>query len=482
MIDTLIEYVQLFSSFIKKEDQRFLIFEFDNLSDLDQRLPESMISKNFFSYTINHFHGSFNNLSEFLEEIETVHGGTFIETQGNVNIKIDKRKLLISLNDRIKNGFIFVNFSSIIESHLSIYPVIETELPSKSQIFIINDFEELYFENDYLVIADIKKIENQESIIINNIDKFNLVKSLYDIKEIKNLNEIPYFYHFENTNEILNPLKDLAIESFFYLISNKKRLDTNVYSIKGHHHLELKLDTEIININTQLITEILDFTLDNERHYDKLLILRNVLTTYLTNFSNKTHINQQLENIKATSQHHFELYIQNEIKIFIEQKNQVLNETLTLAKQVTTLTNDVTTNLRTVLLTLFAGIIASIFPQISANVSNKLITICLLISYIIYLVVNLFNLKFIKNQLFNSIDNFKNYTIYISSQSLHGLDFATLKEQFIKKEENNFNSVVTLSKVCIIILLIICSISLLIISKEYILKFLSQLITKDNSN
>ena len=481
MLNILIEYIQLFSSSIKNEDQRFLTFEFDNLSNLHQKLPETIIEHDFFSYTITHYVEIFKTLSAFLENIETVQGGTLIETEGKINIKIDKRKLLISLNQNIKNGFIFIDFDNFIKYHSVISPVIGTEQPFKSHIFIMN-FNDQYFENEYLVINDFKNIQSQESKSINNVDKFKLIQSLYDVKDISKLSDIPYFYHFECDHEILNPLKDLALDSFLNLVSNKKRLGTNVYSIKGHHNLEVRLDTEIININTQLITEILDFTLDNERHYDKLLILRNVLTTYLTNFSNKTQINQQLENIKATSQHHFELYIQNEIKIFIEQKNQVLNETLTLAKQVSTLTNEVTTNLRTVLLTLFAGIIASIIPQISENVSNKLITIFLLLSYIIYLIVNLFNIKFIRNQLNNSIENFKNYTIYITSQSLQGLDFATLKEQFINKEEENFNKVVLLSKLCVIILLIICSISLIYMSKDYIFKFLSQLVTKDNAN
>lgn len=453
IIEKFTQYLQLFKENIVHDNAKEFILEYGDLEEIDKKLPDLLIDKGFLKYTITYYSTPFQSLFEFKSEIENVYKGNLDANEGKVRIVITKEKLVSYFNENISNAFIFFSCENYIANGL-LTSIGNNEY--KNVLFLIGDFDANLYENPYLIVTGLNNIVNQESKLIETTDKdlFKILSIVYDTKDINNYYQIPHYWHFTEVNSLLIPFYKKCVESFFYLISNKIKFPDNIYLIKGHHNLEIKLTFEDIKLNTTTFINIINFTLDEKRHYDKLLIIRNVLTTYLNNFSTITQLNQQIDEVFSTAQHHFELYVQNEIKIFIEQKNQVLNETISVTKQVSQLTADIGNNLRNLLLTLFAAIVISVIPQIVDNNSNRIVIIFLISSYLAYLGFSFYISYKIKNQLDNYLEIFKNYTIYVSSQSLRGLDYQSLKNKFILKEEKNFLNLLRVYRVTIFVLIV----------------------------
>lgn len=456
-LDFLIHYLQLYKEDIIFDNQKDLIIEFKDLNEINKKLPSELIGLEFFDYTITYYVESFNSLEEFQEEIQVSYQGMVDFEEGKIRVVINKKLLKNYFNQNLPvNTEVFYNLENFIANIKSIENS-SNESTNKKIIFVIEKLNERFYENEYLIIVNLIELSHQDMkpILQESIEKFKTIQEIYDYKDVNHYQQVPYFWHFSNQSGDLKPLKKECVKTFFYLISNKVKDGSEIYIIKGHHNLEFKLHINSYDFDTNPFLRILNFTLDKEKHYDKLLIIRNVFTTYVNNFSSFSQVSQQINEIVATIEHHYELYIQNEMKIFIEQKNQVLNETLSLAKQVSNLTVEIGSNLRNLLLTLFAAIVVSVIPQYTENSNNENIILLLTFSYLLYLIFNFYISFKIKSQLDNYLENFKNYTRYISSQSLAGLDYQSLKNSFINKEEVDFYDILMIYRLVIYALIII---------------------------
>src|SRR5699024_11502661 len=122
----------------------------------------------------------------------------------------------------------------------------------------------------------------------------------YEYKNIYSYHQIPHFWDFDSNNLELLPCKQKCVSTFLDLISNKVIEEGKEYIIKGYHNLTFKLNfkEEKTKIITKIYTRLIDFTIDTDRHFDKLLILRNVITTYINDYSDFTHLNNQGEKIQ----------------------------------------------------------------------------------------------------------------------------------------------------------------------------------------
>lgn len=457
-ITYLTEYLRLHSNKITLENHTHFILEFGDLTDLYSKLPSALLNSTFYTYTINYFADTFSDLQRFQEEIASIYDNTIDYDKGTIRITIEKAKVISLFNNNLQNTFIYSTVANFVKHFFIRRNMVLLDPNYITNIFILENIQNKTFKNKYLSISNLNDLPTkiQDNLKQIDLDLFESIRNNYDTKEITQFYHIPHFWDFQYSEDFLYQCKIKCLETFFNLISNKEKVAGKKYLIKGHHNLEFTINYDQVEINTKSFVELINFTLDKERHYDKLLIVRNVLTTYLNNYSTISQLNQQIDEVYATSQHHFELYIQNEMKIFIEQKNQVLNETLAVAKNVSQLTVEITNNFKNLLITLFAGIIVSVIPFVIENNSEKLLLNILAATYLIYLIVNYYISYKINVQLSNFLDNFKTYTIYISSQSLNGLDYATLKEKFILNEEQNFRNGLGVYRGLIILLAIVC--------------------------
>ncbi len=120
---------------------------------------------------------------------------------------------------------------------------------------------------------------------------------------------------------------------FFTIICNKI-LGSNRYLIRGQKTVTIEINDEIIPFKSiQIICELFDFLLDVDKHHDKLSLLRNTLTVYLNSYSDtKNFISESPEIIKSLK-YNFELYIQEKVRMFLDQKNKLLQEYISTTKK-----------------------------------------------------------------------------------------------------------------------------------------------------
>lgn len=470
-INELIQYFRLFQLHIIEDRNEFLQLEFKNLENIDDKLPEFLRQQPFVEYNIFYYEDYFQSLSEFNQEIKETYDGQLDTNEGAVKITIFKNKLLSHYNNLLQNSYIYYDINNFCKDSINFDT---NDDNNKINVFTINEIPK-DIENEYIRYVNIEFIQSvsNKEIDSTTISLFNTIKENFENKNINFYADIPHFWYFESTE--LFACKEKCVITFFNLISNKIIKQNNEYIIKGHHNLSFKLDlSDNSEINTNVIIDLMNFTIDGDRHLDKLLILRNVITTYINNYSNFDHFNNQSLQILATADHHFELYIQNEIKIFIEQKNQLLNETLLLTKQISGQTKETSSHLRNLVLTLLGAIIVSGIPAIIETNFNKILWNIIIVFAIFYLLTNIFISKKLLQQHKNNLIILENYISSVSSNSLVGFDYKSLKEKFISNEEQNFMSTLNVYNITIYALVVISIGSLIYLNKD-VLCFLLKL-------
>lgn len=454
-------YLQPLLPKVTLDDFNFLCFEitdFPNNTDVENILINEICNLPFISFHIEYYGSPYSTIKNFYSDLEDVFDNALSLDNLKIKITIDKKKLIRNFSTNPINTFVFINtenFTSIFTKQLShLYSLVKFE--NKLKVFLLDFRTSSKLENDYIIIQGISQLNeiSNDNISPYSISKFETIKNIFDYKKISYYTDIPHFWHFKDLSPEMNEFNNKCIIRFFELVSNKIIQENKIFLIRGHHNLELSIDDHFSTFDTQQLIELIDFTLDTDKHYDKILILRNVLTSYLNNFSTISQFAEQLESIYNSTKHQFSLYIQNEIKIFIEQKNQVLNETHSVARQISHLTSEVTGNLKNSIISLLATLIASSIPDIGEKLDNKFLMLMLSLVFGIYLATNLYYLSISKNQLKGSLKNFKTYLNYISSQSLEGLNFENLKKDFIEVEIEHFDKTVRLSKIIYLTLII----------------------------
>lgn len=450
-------YLRLLQEHLTIDDLDYFCYEYNIIKedcDIYKILNCEYSNLPFLDYYIQYFGTPYESVENFKEDLHYSFKDVLNKENLKIKITINKEEFIKYYNTDQLNFFIFStinqfvnNFSKDPKTNFN-----KLNLNKKVKIFILDFDINQQLSNNYMTILSISKIDitNSEEISSSAIEKYNRIQNNFDYKKIDFYTDIPHFW---DINYEDSTLLEQSILTFFSLISNKKLEDPNTFLIRGYHNLEFTIDSKFQTVNTKILINLIDFTLDSEKHHDKILILRSVITTYLNNFSTTEHFCTQLNSIYDSTKYQFSMYVQNEVKIFIEQKNQVLNETHNLARQISTLTSQVTNSLRNAIISLLATLIASSIPDIGEKLDNKLILLILCAVFVLYLGTSLFNVFITHNQLEGSLENFSHYLKHISSNSLEGLDYESLKNEFIQNEITNFNRTKLLANIIYIILL-----------------------------
>ena len=228
------------------------------------------------------------------------------------------------------------------------------------------------------------------------------------------------------------------LDCFFKIICNKT-ISSDRFLIRGQKTIMLQVTEELIPSNVIKITrELFDFLLDVDKHHDKLTLLRNTLTVYLNSESDiKNFIDEAPEIIKSLK-YNFELYIQEKIHVFLDQKNKLLQEYIGVTKKIEEMTAGLVTQIRTVAFSLLGTIFLSLLSDITKSKTVAIMNLAL-VCYILYFCVNLVLViiqKSQKNALLKSLENYTKELGVIGEQSDNNLSYNSLKEKYLQKSLN----------------------------------------------
>ncbi|ARF12972.1 hypothetical protein [Sporosarcina ureae] len=457
-LHTLYKYLQLHFDYIVLDKYNIMTLQFNTLERYSELLPEEIIDKEYFEYKISYLSDDSIRKESFKED--TAIYSDFDLTKGQIKININKKIMMNYFLQDNKNNLFYKNTNSFLDDIESAKHIVNQE--EKVNLIILDN---AYHENSFITINCLSNLINLKKILIkpNKTKLVTTANNIFDNIEVSTYFDLPHFWDFSSNDSVLFPIKLKTLEVFLKMIGNKlilKNEKEEIYLIKGHHNLEFnklkdtrKLES-ITQIHSGVFCNIVDFVLDDKRHLDKLLITRNVATTYLNNNSSLADLNEYIEKMYSTIKHHFELYIQNEVKIFIDQKNQLLKETLEVTKQIAKNTSDLSSNTRTLISTFIVSVFVVLIPSVLKIKFNSELLYFFILSYVIFLLANLYLGTKIKKQHENSLINLQRYIQFSSVQSDTGLDYKNLYNSFLKKEESNFLSIYNFYKSILIFLLL----------------------------
>lgn len=362
----------------------------------------------------------------------------------SVHIEFNKKNFFELIQENFdSNLFVFFDIEKAIEEIYS--TEVNFSMNTKVKLLILDINSSLSFSNDYFVIENISakpydEMASTDYPIAESVrNEFEVKKNFLEGKNSFSPNRTPYFWSIsQNNNEEILKKKFfyLGLLSFFNIISDKIISD-NIFLIRGNYNLEFTIDKNINDLNFNDLFNILDFVSD-EKSEDKILILRNVLTTYLTKNSNSNNFCSQLDGINSSLRHHYSMFIQEELKIFLEQKQQVITEANNLARTVSNYTSSVTTNLKTNIFSFILALITGSIPDLVEKVDSNFVLLIIAFLMLGYLIISIFNLYSQESLVNSAINSFENSLKYIASNSIEGLKFEELEKNFFSQERKIF--------------------------------------------
>ncbi|MEG0294502.1 hypothetical protein [Enterococcus sp.] len=373
-----------------------------------------------------------------MDDIREQSGNTYKSKTDIVIITITINKSFLIEEYELNNKYIFSTLKDFFYS-VSSNKLSWTLSLKKMNIFLINDNDYLCeFESDFLNIkpygCEIKEDDINEHAL-ERFMKFNKIYTIYEDKKIRTYFDYPLTWLSTNECYELVYVSKNLLDSFFKIICNND-LGESKYLIRGHKAITVELiDMDIPKETAIQVGELFDFILDDEKHHDKLNILRNTLTIFLDSNSSTSTLIETCEEILKSVKYNFNLYIQDKVKLFLEQKNKLLQEFINTTKKIEDLTNGLIAQIRTVLLSLLGTIFLSLIGDINKSKTSAIMNLVLL-SYIFYLLVNMILIWKQLQQKEALLYSLKNYTQelgVIGENQDNNLSYASLEKKYLKK-------------------------------------------------
>ncbi|EMF0504330.1 hypothetical protein IBQ18_002763, partial [Enterococcus hirae] len=154
------------------------------------------------------------------------------------------------------------------------------------------------------------------------------LNTLFRKKELENYLKYPLTWISIDGSTDLSLLNNEALLCFFSIISNSIVSEEDIFIIRGYKTVSLTIDKndKISNNSCQIIGDMTKFIIDEQRSQDKLILLRNTLTLYMNTEESVDGLESKFKDIKKSMDFNFNLYIQDKVKLFLDQKNKLLHE------------------------------------------------------------------------------------------------------------------------------------------------------------
>lgn len=404
-----------------------------------------------------------------IEEFKKSFGNdtSYLKVSRMVLITVNVKKSCFNKDNKFENFYFFSSYTHFKEKFGNVYKSFKwKENRKKVYIFCFFIDKAMEYRNDFVHVLPYERFSdvNEEDIELEPLKKFNIFKERNENKIINSLFNYPLTWI---DNEGRSPIffMNHSLNLFFESVSSETS-DINKIVIKGYKNIYFEKNLiENGNVGEQegiiYTFKLINFLIDEDKFYDKLLIIRNNITLYLnTNSSIKDYLKKAKE-IYRTVTHNFDLYIQNEIKVFLEQKNALLHEFINVSKQLGEIINDLTAQLRNVGVSLLGTVFIGFVSDFNTDFSIRSINLALL-SYSAFFIIN-FCVTFSHSKQFSNTKSLlENYTKTIAVNSKE-LSFKNLELQYLKEPSNNFKRVVFLTRlflICLVIVFLGCYISI----------------------
>lgn len=379
-----------------------------------------------------------------VEEFKEIfgNGDNYLKVEESVTVIVTIKKKYLNKNEKFENFYFFSSYSHFKEKFGNVYKSFEWQNNSKKvYVFCFCMDKKIEYLNDFIHVLPFNKFSsiNEEEIQFEALKKFNVFKEHNENKTITSIFNYPLTWIDSKGKSPLFFLNH-SLNLFFESISNDIS-DTNRVLIKGYKNIyfekDLMEDFDEENQEGVIFTfKLINFLIDEDKFYDKLLIIRNNITLYLnTNSSIKDYLDK-IKEIYKTVSHNFDLYIQNEVKVFLEQKNALLHEFISVSKQLGDITNDLSNQLRNVGVSLLGTVFIGIVPDINSALSTYSINLILL-SYSLFFIINIVITFSHSKQFKDTKSLLKNYTGTIAVNN-EDFSYETLQKEYLKGPSNNF--------------------------------------------
>ncbi|KAJ61895.1 hypothetical protein P783_0192 [Enterococcus faecalis GA2] len=458
LLSSVVQFVKEYKSNFSSESPQNINFKEELLlSNIDlslhNRIPEAD----------RYIHSTFIMDDEIYEDIHSLndikelYGETYKEKSNKlvINTKIDKSLFSV---ENMENCYVALNM----ENFFKVYNRVEWVNKEKKMLVLLLETEGEDFKSDFLEILKYKNNFNfSEKLIdkqcLNQFDKFNnIYSSVYDDKRLNNYWEYPLTWKNKFDNVGYDRVNQELLETLIKIICNKD-LGRHRFIIRGHKTVTLEIIPAVISKEQQSeISKLFEFILDVDKHQDKLSILRNTLTIYLDSTSNTETFLNKVQEILKTVNYNFDLYIQDKIKIFLDQKNKLLQEFISTARKIEDLTNTLISQFRTVLLSLLGTIFISLLNNINVAKTAALLNIVFL-SYVAYFISNLLilrNQNKQKDALLKSLEHFTEALGGINTSDDSNFSYENLYEKHLNDAVNIYNSYQKWIKIALYILVV----------------------------
>lgn len=393
------------------------------------------------------------------EDIKKLNGSEYRTKQDVIQAIINVKKQLFSEVLERENLLIYYK----LDSFISQLDRINWEYENEKLIILILNNKKIKFMSDFIHIENYnREIEILNSIIEEDVKKRyeefnNIYSAVYDDKKLENYFEYPLTWVGKSDSEIPDIISKKILMCFFKIICNKS-LSQGRYLIRGQKTVILQITDEIVpQESVKIIDELFEFLLDVDKHHDKLTLLRNTLTVYLNSQSDTKNFIDEAPEIIKSLKYNFELYIQEKVYVFLDQKNKLLQEYIGVTKKIEDMTAGLVAQIRTITLSLMGTIFLSLLGDINKSKTFAILNLAL-ISYILYFSVNIVLIgiqRFQKDALLKSLKNYTKELGVIGEQSDNNLSYHSLKEKYLQKSLEIYNIYWTFILVSVIILIVV---------------------------
>lgn len=440
------EFIIKYSEYYCSETSNYIIFEETiKIQDIDKSVINEVTESKYIDITF------FDNLQdEELLEIDSVqklkedNGESYKSNTTELKIitKVNKEIFLFELP--YKNKYIYFQLQSFINQYSRLT---WTETEYKMFVFIIND-KNVTFQSDFLSVQNLRdeNLSISEKIPEYSKERYiafnNIYNSVYDDKKLSSYFEFPLTWYSYNNGITNKSLNNQMIVHFFNIIRNRN-LDNGKYLIRGHKTITVELNgSEMSNDVAVYTKELFEFILDTDKHHDKLSLLRNTMTIFLDSQSDERNFYEKSEEILKGVKYNFDLYIQDKVKLFLDQKNKLLQEFIMTTKKIEDLTNGLISQMKTVTLSLLGTIFLSLVNDLNKGKTHAMINLVLL-SYILFFLFNLIIVINQKKQKQSLTDSLKNYTKslgVVGDSQNNNLSYETLEQTYLKSSLEFFDN------------------------------------------
>ncbi|WP_312541444.1 hypothetical protein [Enterococcus sp.] len=433
MQNQILNFIEKYSDKVVTDVARRMVLRFvvpvNELYSIDFINNSEIVSNSFIYESMDPFDG---NIGDFIKLFGS-DGYKEVSTEVQVDVTIKKDKIEFN---QIDNFYFFLNHINF----FSAIPDVKINNSSK-KIMVLLLVEKLEFESEFIHMFNFDQFSKDHTTIISDdideeeLSELEVLNSVFKNKKLNSYLDYPITWVSISDGMQSVPLcKHAVLETFFSIVSNTVVSKTN-FIIRGYKtvHLDISGKEEVSEEVCNIIGELMKFIIDKQRNHDKLLLLRNTCTLYMDSDEDIVGLEKKIFEIKKNVEYNFNAYIQDKIRIFLDQKNQLLQEFISTTKKIEELTNSLVSQIRTVLLSLLGTIFIGLIKDINNSKSSAMLNLVLL-SYIFFFVIQLIIVIYQNRQQQSLLDSLESYTEEfgkIETSIENEYSFLSLKKKYL---------------------------------------------------